>query len=99
MIDPRPIPSARDLLVLDAPELAILSALEHVLAAACAAVEAANPDLLIGWSDPHIGACLPRLWSSTDIRAHAHALATAIARYRHALRLAAAGPESSDFPF
>ena len=88
MIDTRPIPSARALLELDAPELALLGALEHLLVAACAAIEAANPELLVHEPEDSLERCtLPRLWSAHDIRAHAQTLADAIARYRHALHL------------
>jgi hypothetical protein len=89
MIDTQAIPTARDLLDLDAPELALLGALEHLLTAACVAVETANPELLVERSDEYLERLsLPRLWSAEDIRAHAHTLAEAISRYRHALYLA-----------
>jgi len=89
MINTQAIPSAEDLLELDAPELALLGALEHLLAAACVAVETANPELLVEPSDDYLDRpSLPRLWSAEDIRARAHTLADAISRYRHALHLA-----------
>jgi hypothetical protein len=92
--------NADDILDLDAPELALLGALEHVLRAACAAIEAANPELLRAErSELHLEReALPRLWSAEDIRAHAHTLADAIARYRHALCLANAD-DRPGFPF
>ena len=99
MIATQRIPNARTLLDLDAPELALLGALEHLLVAACTAIEAANPEMLQERPEAYIlRESLARLWSAEDIRAHAHTLGEAISRYRHALYLAAAD-DDSDIPF
>lgn len=101
MIIARPVPTAGALLDLDAPELACLGALEHLLAATCAAIEAANPELLFGDDLDRINrVSLPRLWSADDIREHSHALVESIRRYRHALHVAAdTSDDASKFPF
>lgn len=93
MIGTQKNPTPKEILDLRAPELALLGALEHILAAACTAIEAANPELLVERTDLYaIVECLPRLWAAEDIRAHAHTLGEALARYRHALYLADAAP-------
>jgi len=100
VIDTQPVPTARALLELDASELALLGALEHLLAAACAAVEAANPELLAHDPDNYLERPrLPRIWSARDIRERAHVLAESISRYRHALHLADDVPPATDWPF
>ncbi|MEI8254583.1 MAG: hypothetical protein WCJ30_02810 [Deltaproteobacteria bacterium] len=99
MIATQKTPSPALLLDLRAPELALLGALEHLLEAACSAIEAANPELLVEHSDVHmIVECLPRLWAAEDIRAHANTLGEAISRYRHAICLADVVPPP-DAPF
>ena len=101
MIIARPVPTAGALLDLDAPELACLGALEHLLAAACAAIEAANPELLLGDGLDRVEpVSLPRLWSADDIRDQSHALVESIRRYRLAVHLAAGGSDDdAKFPF
>ena len=94
------IPTAAVLLDLDAPELALLGALEHMLEASCNAVEAANPILLTGspqyYADPTTFA---RLWAAEELRHLARQLARAVDRYKAAVHTREDTSPSDPFPF
>ena len=78
--------------------LAVLWAVEHVLAAARVAIEAANPELLVERPiDFPPSESLPRIWAAQDIARLAADLANAIARYRHAVSVADVA--TPDLPF
>ena len=95
----RAAPSPYDLF--DAPELAAVEALAAVLDIAVAAVVAANPELLDAERLDARGPPSAQAWIADAIVSHAHALGTALDRYRVAVELARNSPlhATDDVPF
>ena len=89
----RAAPSPYDLF--DAPELASVDALAAVLEITVAAVVAANPELLDAELLDGRGPPSAQVWMADAIvsHAHAHALGTALERYRVAVELARNSPK------
>ena len=84
------VPTAAEMIDREAPELAILAALDTTLRATVVSLLVANPELLRVDPSEQYESYPSRVWIADTLVAEARSLRTIIARYRHAIEVATA---------